>query len=260
MKYSVSSRQQPEYLQKCDEIKVMWNDRNIIFDLAEKYPGKTINLCRYYIHSNEEDIDWQEIKTYKTLSRDNFVFGLSYIDEIVECKNQGIEFYYLEPVRSFRELQGLKNMGVKWAFIDAPLFFQMDKVKAIGVPVRITANLSIREFFPYTDGVPGPWVRPEDVELYEPYVDTIEFGRVNLDQERALFRIYAEQHKWSGDLGLIIQDLNYMGTNRMIPPSLAEKRLNCGQRCQENGTCHLCWRVLDLANPELLRDYQKSTQ
>ena len=37
MKYSVSSRQQPEYLQKCDEIKVMWNDRNIIFDLIEKY-------------------------------------------------------------------------------------------------------------------------------------------------------------------------------------------------------------------------------
>ena len=58
MKYSVSSRQQPEYLQKCDEIKVMWNDRNIIFDLTEKYPGKTINLCRYLIHSNDDDIDW----------------------------------------------------------------------------------------------------------------------------------------------------------------------------------------------------------
>ena len=260
MKYSVSSRQQPEYLQKCDEIKVMWNDRNIIFDLIEKYPGKTINLCRYYIHSNEDDIDWQTIKTYKTLAQDNFVFGLSYVDEMIECKNQGIEFYYLEPVRSFRELQGLKNMGVKWAFIDAPLFFQMDKVKEVGVPVRITANLSIREFFPYEDGVPGPWVRPEDVELYEPYVDTIEFGRVNLDQERALFRIYAEQHRWPGDLGLIVQDLNYMGTNRMIPPDLAEMRLNCGQRCQEGGSCRRCWRLLDLANPELLRDYQKSTQ
>ena len=260
MKYSVSSRQQPEYLQKCDEIKVMWNDRNIIFDLTEKYPGKTINLCRYLIHSNEDDIDWSEIKKFKTLARDNFVFGLTYIDEIIECKAHGIEFYYLEPIRSFRELQGLKLFGAKWAFIDAPLFFQMDKVRAVGLPVRVTANISIREAFPYVDGVPGPWIRPEDVEAYEPYVDTIEFSRVNLDQERALFRIYAEQKKWPGELGLIVQDINYLGTNRMIPPDLVEKRLNCGQKCMENGNCRLCWRILDLANPDLLRDYQKATQ
>lgn len=260
MKYSVSSRQQPEYLQKCDEIKVMWNDRNIIFDLIEKYPGKTINLCRYLIHSNEDDIDWSEIKKFKTLARDNFVFGLTYIDEIIECKAHDIEFYYLEPIRSFRELQGLKLFGAKWAFIDAPLFFQMDKVRAVGLPVRVTANVSVREAFPYADGVPGPWIRPEDVEAYEPYVDTIEFSRVNLDQERALFRIYAEQKKWPGELGLIVQDINYLGTNRMIPPDLVEKRLNCGQKCMENGNCHLCWRILDLANPDLLRDYQKATQ
>lgn len=260
MKYSVSSRQQPEYLQKCDEIKVMWNDRNIIFDLTEKYPGKTINLCRYLIHSNEDDIDWSEIKKFKTLARDNFVFGLTYIDEIIECKAHDIEFYYLEPIRSFRELQGLKLFGAKWAFIDAPLFFQMDKVRAVGLPVRVTANISVREAFPYADGVPGPWIRPEDVEAYEPYVDTIEFSRVNLDQERALFRIYAEQKKWPGELGLIVQDINYLGTNRMIPPDLVEKRLNCGQKCMENGNCRLCWRILDLANPDLLRDYQKATQ
>lgn len=260
MKYSVSSRQQPEYLQKCDEIKVMWNDRNIIFDLTEKYPGKTINLCRYLIHSNEDDIDWSEIKKFKTLARDNFVFGLTYINEIIECKAHDIEFYYLEPIRSFRELQGLKLFGAKWAFIDAPLFFQMDKVRAVGLPVRVTANISIREAFPYVDGVPGPWIRPEDVEAYEPYVDTIEFSRVNLDQERALFRIYAEQKKWPGELGLIVQDINYLGTNRMIPPDLVEKRLNCGQKCMENGNCRLCWRILDLANPDLLRDYQKATQ
>ena len=260
MKYSVSSRQQPEYLQKCDEIKVMWNDRNIIFDLTEKYPGKTINLCRYLIHSNEDDIDWSEIKKFKTLARDNFVFGLTYIDEIIECKAHDIEFYYLEPIRSFRELQGLKLFGAKWAFIDAPLFFQMDKVRAVGLPVRVTANVSVREAFPYADGVPGPWIRPEDVEAYEPYVDTIEFSRVNLDQERALFRIYAEQKKWPGELGLIVQDINYLGTNRMIPPDLVEKRLNCGQKCMENGNCRLCWRILDLANPDLLRDYQKATQ
>lgn len=256
MKYSISSRQQIEYLEKCDEIKVFWNDRDIIFDLVEKYPSKLINLCRYYTHSHEDEIDWEEIEKYKILTNNNFVFGLSRLDEIKICKKNNIQFYYLDPARSFRELRALKDMGAKWAIIDAPLFFQMDKVKEIGINLRIPANLSIRGALPHTDGVPGPWIRPEDVNLYEPYIDTIEFGRVNLEQERALFRIYAEQKHWPGDLSLIIQDINYPGVNRMIPPTLAEKRLNCAQRCQENGQCKLCWRVLDLANPDLLREYQ----
>ena len=46
----------------------------------------------------------------------------------------------------------------------------------------------------------------------------------------------------------------------MIPPEFAEKRLNCGQRCMSNGGCHLCWRLLNLANPDLLKDHQKATQ
>ena len=256
MKYSLSSRQQSDYLNKCDEIKVMWNDRNIIFDLIEKYPGKTINLCRYYIHGHDE-IDWKEIKNYQILAKNNFLFGLSYVDEMEESKRNGVQFYYLEAIKTFRELRGLQRMGASCAIIDAPLFFQMDKVKEINIPIRATANISIRELLNYENGVPGPWIRPEDMYLYEPYIDTIEFSRVNLEQERALFRIYAEQKKWPGDLGLIIQDLNHPGVNRMIPSSLTEKRLNCGQRCQENGNCKLCWRVLNLANPDFIKESSK---
>ena len=258
MRYSLSSRQHSDYLEKCDEIKVMWNDRDIILDLVEKYPGKTINLCRYYIHSHD-DMDWKEVIQYKRLAQDNFILGLSYLDELAEGINSGIACYYLEPVRTFRELHGLKNLGVACVMIDAPLFFQMDKVKSFGIPVRATANLSIRELFPYPDGVPGPWIRPEDVELYEPYIETLEFARVTLEQERALYRIYAEQHVWAGDLGMIIKDLNHLGVNRMISSQLTEARLNCGQKCQIGGGCRLCWRTLDLANPDLIRNYQEST-
>jgi hypothetical protein len=236
----------------------MYSDRSIIFDLVEKYPDKQINLTKYFLHN--EEIDWKEISTFNTLTNNNFLFGVSFIDDLIECKRRNIACYYLEPVRTYRELNGLKALGVSYAIIDAPLFFQMKKVSEFNIPVRVTANLAVRELLPYDDGVPGPWIRPEDVEMYEDYVDMIEFGRVDLEEERALFRIYAEQHKWAGDLGMIIKDLNHIGTNRMIPPMLAERRLNCGQRCQESGTCRICWRLLDLANPDLLRDYQKYAQ
>ena len=63
MKFSMSSRQSPEYLQKADEIKVQWRDRRIIPDLSEKYPNATINLTRYFQDSNDE-IDWKELSNY----------------------------------------------------------------------------------------------------------------------------------------------------------------------------------------------------
>jgi len=258
MRYSVSSRQQPEYIQKCDEIKVLWNDRNIIFDLVEKYPGKTINLCKYMIH--EGDIDWSEIETYKRLTQNNFLFGVSLISDIRECINHEINFYYLKTLTTFEEVRALQDIGASTVIIGGPIFFQMDKLEKIDIKKRVVANCAITDELPRKDGVVGTWIRPEDIDLYEQYVDIIEFQRVNQDQERALIRIYVDQHNWPGDLGMIINDLNYLGVNRMIPPTLAERRLTCGQRCQESNRCHLCWRMLDLADPDLLKDYQKATQ
>ena len=49
MKYSLSSRQSPEYLKKANEIKVQWRDRRIIPDLLENYPTATVNLNRFYM-------------------------------------------------------------------------------------------------------------------------------------------------------------------------------------------------------------------
>ena len=47
MKFCLGARQTEEYLKKADEIKVDFRDRNIIPDLAEKYPDKTIILVQY---------------------------------------------------------------------------------------------------------------------------------------------------------------------------------------------------------------------
>jgi len=136
----------------------------------------------------------------------------------------------------------------------------MDKVRKIySGPIYAIANMASNDsIFERKEGVCGLWIRPEDVPTYEPYVELIEFVG-DQRQEQALFRIYAEQHKWSGELGLVVQDLNYPCTNRMVPPTLAQTRLNCGQRCQENGYCRLCYHTFDLANPTLLRNYLEAT-
>lgn len=69
---------------KCDDIRVLYHDKDIIFTLIEKYPDKSITLFRYYHHETEE-IDWNEIENYKILTKNNFLFGVSSISDLISC-------------------------------------------------------------------------------------------------------------------------------------------------------------------------------
>lgn len=253
MKFSLSNRQEHVYLAKADEIRVAWRDRRSIADLAEKYPKAKINLTRFYTDMTDDPaIDWKQLNELKILSHDNFILGLSSPDEMLVAQSKGYNFYYLDAVRTYQELRQLKQLGVCRVRVGAPLFFELEKVSTVGIPIYAIANIANSDLqFCNSDGVIGTWIRPEDVSLYEQYIDLIEF-RGTLSQEQALYRIYT-RGAWSSDLRYIILDLDYDGVNRMIPPSLAEARIKCGQRCQENGACKLCYRMLDLANPDKIK-------
>lgn len=258
MKICVGNRQSIEYLNKADEIKVQFRDRRAIPDYIEKYPGKTIIVEHRFGDDPIDEKDWKEFKIDNTLARENFYLCLSSLQDTVLCKEYGLKFYLGYPVQTFYELQGLKNLGVSFVKLGAPLFFEMDKVKQIGIPVRAIPNVAYADGLPREDGVCGTWIRPEDVELYEDYITSYEFEDCDKAKEQALFRIYGEKHAWSGELDYIITNINYKGTNRMIPQDFTQHRLNCGQRCQSGSSCKLCYRYLNLANPEKIKEYKEA--
>ena len=47
-------------------------------------------------------------------------------------------------------------------------------------------------------------IRPEDVEMYEDYIDTICFKEFDEDRISAFIRIYKEEKKWAGPLNMLI--------------------------------------------------------
>ena len=77
------------------------------------------------------------------------------------------------------------------------------------------------------------------------------------DRQEILYNIYAVEHTWDGELGLIISDLKYHGNNRLIGNEFSTRRLTCGQKCQQTGRCRLCYTLLDLANPIMLKEYKE---
>lgn len=254
MKYCLSSRVDMNLLSKADEIKFQFRDRKAIPDFFEKYPNADIIL---YCGSNDM-IKWDELKELNILSKGKIIFAFAYIPDLVLALDAGYRAFYGFPVTSFYELNALKNLGVEYVNIGIPLFFEMDKVKACGVPVRIVPNVAYTDRMPRVNGICGQWVRPEDLEpLYGEYVAAIEFDSVDPEKEAVLYRVYAVDKKWNHGLDLLIVNLDYEVSNRMIMTSQIDKRLNCGHRCQYGSGCRICERSFNLADPSKIEEYLK---
>ena len=246
MRFCISSRQEKEYLAKADEIIVNYRDRDIIYDFVEKYSDKTIIL-----RVPKEGADFELIKSFA--EKIDFICCLENIYHAQECQDLNIKFFYAYPVTSYFELQGLKQLGVCQAYIGMPLFFDLPTVKKIGIPLRAVPNVAYEAYIPRENGICGQWIRPEDVGLYEEYIDTFEFRFDSLPQERALYRIYAEQHRWPGELKDIITNLNTDGLNRVVYDEIGKIRLTCKQKCQSGHPCNLCERSIKFG--DIVRKY-----
>ena len=255
MKYSLNARQDAEYLRKADEIKIQYRDIAIVPDLKEKYPAAA--LVVEVPPAQEWDI--AKVKEAFILSKNTLTICIPEIKGyIVEgLKSNGIPFFYGYPITNDWELAAALKVGVSQVRIEAPLFFNQDRLKNLGVKVRVTANTASQGYLPFT-GINGSWIRPEDVDLYE-NIDIIEFEDCDKDKEQALYRIYAEQHAWPGKLSTLISNIDHDCVNRMLPPDFTKARLNCGQRCTY-GACSLCSRYAYLADPDLLKNYLSSIE
>lgn len=254
MKFCLRNRQIGEYLQKADEIKMEYRDHKSIPDEFEKYPDKPI-IVQIPYHT---EADWKSLELYKRMKPDNFICCVSSEEDANICKEKGIKFYYGYPITTYYELRYWLEKGVCYIRLGAPLFFDLPTVaKIVGdTPIRAVANISWYASDPCNDPVVGTWIRPEDLDTYANYISTIEFEDCDNRKEQALYRIYAEQKNWPGDISMIITNFNQPGLNRMIPPTFGEKRIQCGQRCQSKGTCHFCEYTIKLADYDLIKSYK----
>lgn len=245
MKYCLSSRQTPTYLNLCDEIRVSSRDIEQLFDFLDTYPNKT------FIYNLENLLTARDtLKKLAKLNQNRITLALYNLDDIPFCQEYNYSYYYIRPCKSLSQAQALKNLGVNQLLIDEPLTHMLHEIKLIGLPIRAIPVYAYLDPIPRDDGVCGNWFRPEDQEAYSVYIDTIEFGYQPEKREQALFRIYAQQKEWAGELGRIVSDLNYIGLNRMLNPEYTLKRMNCGMICAQN-KCSICYKLLDFATEDL---------
>ena len=249
MKYCIGGRQPYSIMKKADQIKVKYEDRERIIDFVERIPDKEIVL------ELKEIPEVSDINTWKMYDEkfENFYiasFNLGLYDIL---NSEGIKWYWPYPITSYYELKNVAELGPAFIQLGPPLSFDLETVKKVvgDIKLRMVCNCARPDYLPGEANTPqffGQWVRPEDVHLYDPYVDIFEFETPELKKEETLLHIYKENQIWPGNLNLLIDNLNYNVDNRGIPDEFGQGRINCRQKCMAGGACRLCQRTCEFSN------------
>ena len=244
MKYCLDCMCDKEYLAQADEIFIRNQYTELLFDVLEDYPKADVVID----YAVEENLNWDVLAAANETHNGRLIICSSIPTELIEAEQRGIRHFYRHAVSSYYELNSLKSLGVCYVYLAPPLFFDMDEVKRFEIPVRALPNLAYDPDLPHIDGAHGTWIRPEDMKYYEDYVGVCEFrvgGKDRKEREQTLFNIYKREF-WPEDLSILITNLHRKCDNKYVAQErLMPIRLNCKQRCEMNGHCHICERSLD---------------
>lgn len=159
-------------------------------------------------------------------------------------------FFYSEHFCTMDGIYGAVVRGVTDVYVTESLGFRIKDVYEFcyknKIKVRVIPNIA--QYKPgFKNEIPDEFkffIRPEDVKIYEEYVDIMEFIAPE-DRMSILFEIY-KNGRWLGDLKELIVGLNEPLSNTALVPYFGESRINCGQRCLFD-KCRLCNRMYIMA-------------
>lgn len=260
MKYCVPYFKYFDYMKEVDEMIVPFHKEDIGFlksltSMPELTENKTIII---EIHDPKDFYSGDYIGIFKELKEKYsdtikfkllLSFDLEQIDFYQQMKEHEIEFFFSDLVRDWDTLHGFIDLGVSDVYIVEELGFSLNKIGAVAhaksVSVRVFGNIA-QSAWPGERSIKSFFIRPEDVPIYEPYVDVIQFLSDTRESYETLYKIYAVKKYWFGALKDLIKGLNCEVDNKtIIPAYFGTPRLGCGKKCLSGGKCRICDRVLE---------------
>ena len=255
MKYCVNFKKHFMYLDEVDELKITikedsktsplffmstYSNKRIILDIEKMNE----NLLKDLAAARKEHPEWRFTACiYET---DNH-----WIPQLI---NANIPFFFQTYVNNWDTLQGFLSVGVSDMYITEALGFELDKVSALlkpaGIQVRVFPNVA-QSSSRITPSLLSFFVRPEDIPVYEEFVDIFEFYGTT-EQQETFYRIYAKDKKWYGNLKEMIIGFNDNLDSRFIIPVFGSKRIKCGKKCFKGSSCKICTRLQSMS--ETLKD------
>lgn len=170
--------------------------------------------------------------------------------EEVDLKEREIPFFYSSFARCYEAAAHMVAHGATDLYIVEGLAFDLKNLQYFrnkGVKLRVFPDIA--QHAPGCYGVHFSemtkfWIRPEDVDEYDKYVDVMEFSHRN-EKLSTIFEIY-KQKQWLGEIKDIVSDFHMYIDNTSIAPYFGPSRISCQQKCMI-GRCNICMGIQDLA-------------
>ena len=118
----------------------------------------------------------QSLKEFVTLLSGRLILSLFSVSDIKYARELNLPYYIIHPVQTIEQLRALKTLEVCYALVDNQIMHSLHAAKIIGVPMRAIPNIAHLDGIPRPTGIYGNWIRPENIDDYSLYIDTIEFG------------------------------------------------------------------------------------
>lgn len=262
MNYCIQYHKSFRYLDKINEIIITYKDKEITVVDFLKTIDENIRVI-LDISQTKVDIDsnLQCFLAARGVHKNLAIkISLDNKDAAMDLYEHNIPFFFDTLVDNWDTVISFIKYNVSDIYIVNELGFELKDIAELchnnKVKVRVFPNVAqTSSKINNIDTIKSFFIRPEDIELYEPYVDVCEFFGP-LDRQSVLYDIYTDK-RWHGNLEQLIIGLKTSINNKNIIPAFGEKRVNCKKKCYQNN-CALCDKILlfvnqlDKANLELV--------
>ena len=264
MKYCFSFYKRSKYMDAVDELTIYYSENTIdLIKFAEKRPKEqrlivAVDIDSVMFYDNEKNGDNEdtlnemfEIFSAAMEKHPNIAFKiLNCYSNYVLFKDKKLPFFFDVRCSTWQNVVDVCNTGVTDIYATNELGFDIIEVStychARGVNVRTFPNVAQSSSYwgfigmdeKYNDDdITKFFIRPEDLAIYEDYIDVVEFFGSLKDQD-LVYEIY-KSGKWLGKLGQIILGVKKDIYNRELSSMFAIRRLNCKKRCNKT-KCENC--------------------
>ena len=254
MKFCLKWNNRCHHLKDADEISIKYIEDKGLLEFLERHKEQRI-ILRVVVKTFSTSEADKLVAIHKVHPEYNFTVGIDeYNAELVaKLGEKQVPFYFLEPVKDWEVLSHyVIDLGVSDIDLSGALAFELPKVKHFlkkfgpNTQIRVTPNL-MRASSPHCPPLQSFFIRPNDVEAYEDYVDVMEFE--GLEHQDTFFNIYAKEKAFVGKLNQVIYNFPLTIDNLGLIPAFGERRLGCGRECLSGGRCRRCHNLVELSAP-----------
>ena len=180
------------------------------------------------------------IKMLKDVNQESIKVDKTKLEILKECAPH---YMFTDLIGNWETLEFIVSLKPSEVYITNILCFSMHKLypyltEQNNIGIRLYANWA-QSAWEDSPALKKFFIRPEDVQYYEPFVSGIELMGPAAIQD-TLWEAYAVDKKWNGNLGEIIIGLTENLDSTRLPKLFGKARLICEKRCICGRQCTIC--------------------